>query len=102
MIGFWHDYLTNEPNGGDYYALPLRCSNLSGLPPAYVLTAEHDPLRDEGNLYAQSLAKAGVPTQMRCVMGSIHGFVRAVEHSPMVRQEIADLGKAIREATPRA
>jgi acetyl esterase len=58
---------------------PLHARDLSGLPPAVVVTAEDDPLRDEGDLYAARLAAAGVPVVHRCEAGLPHGFVQAMD-----------------------
>ncbi|MFG2164900.1 alpha/beta hydrolase [Micromonospora chersina] len=61
---------------------PLFAADLSGLPPAVVVTAEHDPLRDEGNAYAARLAASDVPVRHRCEAGMVHGFLTLDTVSP--------------------
>jgi acetyl esterase len=61
---------------------PVFAANLVGLPPAVVVTAEHDPLRDEGNAYATRLAAADVPVRHRCEAGMVHGFLTLDTISP--------------------
>jgi acetyl esterase len=71
----WTHYLGADHDGEvSPYAAPARAPDLRGLPPAYVLTAELDPLRDEGIDYARRLMEAGVPTELHCVSGACHGF----------------------------
>ncbi|MBA2294520.1 MAG: alpha/beta hydrolase [Actinobacteria bacterium] len=70
----WSHYLSCAEDGYDSRASPLRAANLTGLPPALVLTAEHDPLRDEGELYARRLAAAGVEVELARIAGATHGF----------------------------
>ena len=74
MRWFYRHYVGTEYFVDAPYAAPLRASDLSNLPPAQVITAQYDPLRDEGAAYAAALASAGVNTHYECVPRLIHGF----------------------------
>ena len=74
MIWFWDHYLPESSRRTEPDASPLHTGNLSGLPPAIVLTAEHDVLRDEGEAYAARLQEAKVPTDLQRYAGQMHGF----------------------------
>jgi len=76
MLRFWRDYAGAASAANDPEIYPLRADSLSGLPATFVITAEFDPLRDEGNQYAQRLIDAGVPTTLTQYDGAIHGFIR--------------------------
>lgn len=82
MIWFWDHYAPDAAARANVDASPGRAADLSGLPPAVVLTAEHDPLRDEGEAYAAQLRAAGVPTEHRRFDGQMHGFFTMVNVLP--------------------
>jgi acetyl esterase len=76
MRWYWEHYLGPDGDGSSPEASPLRADDLAGLAPAFVLTVEFDPLRDEGEAYAERLRAAGVATECRRVAGLIHGALR--------------------------
>lgn len=76
MGWFWEQYLPRAEDADHPHAAPLRAVSVHGLPPCYVLTAEHDVLRSEGEAFARRLHAAGVPTETRCSRGMNHGFLK--------------------------
>lgn len=75
LMWCWRHYLSRDEDADESYASPLRAPTLEGLPPALVITAEADPLRDQGEAYARRLRVAGVPTTLSRYAGMIHSFV---------------------------
>ncbi len=74
MRWFQDHYLRRGADAEDWRASPLRAADLTGAPPAHVITAQFDPLRDEGEAYAARLREAGVHATARCYDGQIHAF----------------------------
>ena len=86
MRWFYRHYVGSENFIEEPYASPLRSEDLSGLPPAQVITAELDPLRDEGEAYANALNKAGVETHYECISSLPHAFLVFFEFVPAARE----------------
>lgn len=74
MIWFVDHYIRDEKDKDDEYAAPLRAKNVNELPPAFIITAENDVLRDEGNAYARRLKEAGVKVETFLEEGLVHGY----------------------------
>ena len=98
MIYFWDHYVPNPTDRDNPYVLVLRAPDLSGLPPALVITAGHDPLRSEGEAFAARLTAAGVPARLSCYPGMIHGFVGMATVLAAGRQALSEAGAALGEA----
>jgi acetyl esterase len=91
MRWFWDHYLADPSQGDDWRASPLR-ADLTGLPPTLVVTAEFDPLRDDGKLYADRLREAGVDVRYTNYEGMIHGFYwmdGVIEEAKRLHDDIA-------------
>ncbi len=98
MEWFWRQYLQSDEHAQNPHAAPARASDLRGLPPATVITAEFDPLRDEGEAYAARLTAAGVPTTSRRMAGMLHGFLGMPEMFGEADEAIEIAARALREA----
>jgi acetyl esterase len=97
MHWFWDHYVPNKPQRAEPYASPLRAADLSGLPPAWLCTAEFDPLRDEGEAYAKRLQQAGVSTTLTRFDGLIHGFVSMGLVAPKAQAAVDEAVAALRK-----
>jgi acetyl esterase len=102
MVWFWDHYAPDRGTRAHPHASPLRAGDLSGLPPAYVVTAEHDPLRDEGFAYADRLRESRVPVEHRHYGSQIHAFFTFTGVLDDADKAVADAGAAIRSAVAAA
>ncbi|HEY7688196.1 MAG TPA: alpha/beta hydrolase [Dongiaceae bacterium] len=91
MIYYLNAYLQGRLDISDPRAMPMRVKSTAGLPPAYVLAADHDVLLDEAVDYAAKLKAGGVATDLRVVPGAMHGFLRARAYSELARSEFSRL-----------
>jgi acetyl esterase/lipase len=98
MRWFWRHYLSREEQGQEITASPLRAKSLADLPPALVMTAGCDPLRDEGEAYAARLRDAGVPVTLTQYPGMFHGFLRMTRILDQARAALDEVATALRKA----
>jgi acetyl esterase len=102
MRWFWQQYLGEDGDPDDGYASVLRHADLTDLPPTLVITAEFDPLRDEGEAFAEHLAAVGTRVQLRRFDGMVHGFLgmdALLPEADLAMDEIATfLDEAFRSA----
>lgn len=101
MRWFWNHYLTRPEQAKEPHASPLRAPSLGGLPAALVLTAECDPLRDEGEAYAARLREAGVPVTLTRYDGMFHGFFRMTRFLDQAGAAVDEVARALRAAFAR-
>jgi acetyl esterase len=93
---WYYAHYFSGPDVDDPRALPLARGALAGLPPAFVVTAAFDPLRDEGESYAAALREAGVPVLLRRFDGLIHGFANMTGISPACRDALVEIAGTLR------
>ena len=86
-------YVNSGANPKDPLVSPIRASNFENLPEALVITAEYDPMRDEGELYAEKLKSAGVPVELKRYEGATHGFLGKWTHLPEYADVYQFIGK---------
>jgi acetyl esterase len=93
MRWFWNHYVGSPADAENPFVSPLRAADLSRLPPAFIATAEFDPLRDDGEAYAERLREAGVPVTVKRYDGMIHGFywmLGAVDDARVLHADVAE------------
>jgi acetyl esterase len=96
MRWFWDHYLPDEKRRDESDASPLRAKDLRGLPPALLVAAECDPLRDEGRAYAARLDAAGVTVRALEYPGMVHGFMSWSSALPAARRAFDEVGAKLR------
>ena len=94
----WDHYLRAPDDARNPYASPAFAEDQSGLPPALVMTAEYDPLRDEGEEYGRRLQAAGVPATVSRYDGMVHGFIFFTKFLPAAREGRTEVIAALRRA----
>jgi acetyl esterase len=98
MRWFIAHYLKTREDARDWRVSPLRAPSLAGLPPALVVTAGNDPLRDEGEMYAGRLRDAGVLVDYVCYGGMLHGFAGMGKLLDAAQRVVALIGESLRQA----
>lgn len=98
MTWFWESYCSDAARRLEPDASPMRAADLAGLPAAHVMTAEFDPLRDEGEAYARRLQEAGVAVTCERYDGLIHGFFSQARMVPAAQPALDAAAKALRDA----
>ncbi len=98
MRYFWEHYTSSPDEARQPYVSPMNAKSLAGLPPAMVITAECDPLRDQGEAYAKKLQEFGVPVTTKRYEGAIHVFFQMGAVIDSGRQALADATAALRQA----
>jgi acetyl esterase len=98
MEWFWNHYLDSPADKTNPYACPMRAKDLSNLPPALILTASHDPLRDEGERFANRLLSSGIKVTCTRYDGVTHGFVSFFEALDKGKSGIAQASEALHRA----
>jgi acetyl esterase len=101
MIWFWDQY-ARQADRNNPHLNPMRAKELTGLPPALVITAEFDPLRDEGEAYAKRLTEAGVETVCTRYEGMVHGFVLMLPLHPKSQAALDETATAMKKYLARA
>ncbi|QHE68996.1 alpha/beta hydrolase [Rhodococcus sp. WAY2] len=94
---FWEQYTGAGHPGGDPLAAPMHAESLRGLPPALIITAEVDPIRDDAEAYAQRLREDGVPVSSTRYRGVFHGFFTEVTVFAQAKHAVEEVCQYLRE-----
>jgi len=98
MQWFKEHYFDDQALSSEAYASPLLCDDLTDLPPAYIMTAHFDVLRDDGAQYAEALEQAGNQVVYECFDSLVHGFMNLAPQLPVASQAFEQVTVAVREA----
>lgn len=98
MRWYWKHFTGGRPLAEVPLASPAHYETLEGLPPATVVTAEYDPLRDEGEAYGLALARAGVPTEITRAAGMVHGYATMIGVVPAAETAVAYMARRLSQA----
>lgn len=101
MAWYWEQYVPKHDDRWHPYVSPCQAADKSGLPPALVITAGFDVLRDEGEDYARQLESAGVPVKLHRYESMIHGFVRRHPFFDQGKAAVEEIGRELRAALER-
>ena len=96
MKWFWNHFIEDQSQANDPYVASLRAENLSDLPPALIVTAEYDPLRDEGQAYGKRLQEAGVKVTLSRYPGMIHAFIRMTSRLDQANEALDEIADTLR------
>jgi acetyl esterase len=99
LAWYYEEYYEGDTR--NFRVSPIFADNLPGLPPALIITAEHDTLRDEGKAYADRLQSSGVLTQYSCYSGMIHGFLQMAGLVDEAQQAIGEIAAFTRATADR-
>ena len=96
MKWFWNHFIEDEGEANHPYVSPLQAENLSDLPQALIVTAEYDPLRDEGEAYGKRLQEAGVKVVLSRYPGMTHAFIRMTAHLDKAKEALDEIAGTLR------
>lgn len=100
MDWFWRNYVGEAGNPRDPFISPIHADSFAGLPPALILTAEFDPLRDEGEAYARRLQESGIDATLIRYDGQIHAFLWMAGVADIAKRSMTDISAWIRTRFP--